>query len=235
MACASCQAHVEKTLRELQGINEVQVSLTARHAVVDYDPAVITPGQMKEAVNAIGFDLVVEEEQRLEELERSEYRRLLRSTILAWVLAALVMALSMGWLDVGGRDAANQLSLVLALVAMAVCGRSFYVRAAKQARHGMLSMDSLVALSTSIAFLFSVVNTFWGDRLWGSHGWHTYYDASVMIIAFVLLGRVKRRVWCATGRSTRCPSPPSPWAMCSRCVQVRRYPSMARLPRRRVS
>ncbi len=204
MACASCQAHVEKTLRELQGINEVQVSLTARHAVVDYDPAVITLGQMKEAVNAIGFDLVVEEEQRVEELERSEYRRLLRSTILAWVLAALVMALSMGWLDVGGRDAANQLSLVLALVAMAVCGRSFYVRAAKQARHGMLSMDSLVALSTSIAFLFSVVNTFWGDRLWGSHGWHTYYDASVMIIAFVLLGRVlEQRARRATAGSLR--------------------------------
>ena len=204
MACASCQSHVEKTLRELQGVNEVQVSLAARHAVVDYDPAVITPRQMKEAVNAIGFDLVVEENRRVEELERTEYRRLLHATILAWLLAACVMALSMGWADVGGRDAANQLSLVLSVVSMVVCGRSFYVRAAKQARRGLFSMDSLVALSTSIAFVFSVVNTFWGDRLQGVGAWHTYYDASVMIIAFVLLGRVlEQRARRATAGSLR--------------------------------
>ena len=107
MACASCQAHVEKTLREMPGVNGVSVSLTARHAVVDYDPKTASPAQMKGALNDIGFDMVVEEEQRVEELERDEYRRLLRRTVLAWLLAALVMALSMGWVNVGGRDAAT--------------------------------------------------------------------------------------------------------------------------------
>ncbi len=204
MACASCQAHVEKTLREVPGVNGVSVSLTARHAVVDYDPETVSPAQMKGALNDIGFDMVVEEEQRVEELERDEYRRLLRRTVLAWLLAALVMALSMGWVDVGGQDAANQLSLALALVSMVACGRSFYVKAAKQIRHGLLSMDSLVALSTTIAFLFSTVNTFWGDRLWGTASWHTYFDAAVMIIAFVLTGRVlEQRARRATAGSLR--------------------------------
>ena len=204
MACASCQAHVEKTLRTLDGVTAATVSLTARHAVVDYEPALVTPLRMKEALNAIGFDLIIEQEQRVEELERGEYRRLLRQMLLAWLLAAMVMALSMGWLDVGGRDAANQLSFVLALVSMTVCGRSFYVKAVRQARHRLLSMDSLVALSTTIAFVFSAVNTFWGDRLWGVGAWHTYYDATVMIIAFVLTGRaLEQRARRATAGSLR--------------------------------
>ncbi|MBR5654541.1 MAG: heavy metal translocating P-type ATPase [Prevotella sp.] len=204
MACSSCQAHVEKTLRALDGVTSATVSLSSRHAVVDYDPALVMPQRMKEALNAIGFDLIIEEKHRVEELERGEYRQLLRQMLVAWVLAALVMALSMGWINVGGRDAANQLSLVLALVSMTVCGRSFYIKAAKQACHRLLSMDTLVALSTTIAFVFSAVNTFWGDGLWGVGTWHTYFDATVMIIAFVLTGRVlEQRARRATAGSLR--------------------------------
>ncbi len=75
---------------------------------------------------------------------------------------------------------------------MLYCGRQFYVSSFRQLRHGSANMDTLVALSTGIAFLFSAFNTFWGDAVWASRGvvWHTYFDASVMIITFVLTGRL---------------------------------------------
>ena len=98
----------------------------------------------------------------------------------------------MRWLVVGSRDMGNQVSLLLSLFTLLYCGRVFYQTAFRQLIHRMASMDTLVALSTGISFLFSVFNTFWGDSVWGSRGieWHTYYDASVMIITFVLTGRL---------------------------------------------
>ena len=97
----------------------------------------------------------------------------------------------MGWMAVGGRDAANQTMLIIALANMAYCGRQFYANAWRLLVHRSANMDTLVAMSTAISFLFSVFNTFWGEQFWGARGieWHTYYDASVMIITFVLTGR----------------------------------------------
>lgn len=192
MACAACAANVEKRLKDLKGIQSVAVSLPGRSAQIDYDPAVISLEKMKQEVNNAGYDLVIESGRSADEISRREFILLRRKTILSWLSSALIMAISMRWLVVGSRDMGNQVSLLLSLFTLLYCGRAFYQTAFRQLIHRMASMDTLVALSTGISFLFSVFNTFWGDSVWGSRGieWHTYYDASVMIITFVLTGRL---------------------------------------------
>ena len=192
MACAACAANVEKRLKGLKGIQSVAVSLPGRSAQIDYDPAVISLEKMKQEVNNAGYDLVIESGRSADEISRREFILLRRKTILSWLSSALIMAISMRWLIVGSRDMGNQVSLLLSLFTLLYCGRAFYQTAFRQLIHRMASMDTLVALSTGISFLFSVFNTFWGDSVWGSRGieWHTYYDASVMIITFVLTGRL---------------------------------------------
>lgn len=192
MACAACAANVEKRLKGLKGIQSAAVSLPGRSAQIDYDPAVISLEKMKQEVNNAGYDLVIESGRSADEISRREFILLRRKTILSWLSSALIMAISMRWLIIGSRDMGNQVSLLLSLFTLLYCGRAFYQTAFRQLIHRMASMDTLVALSTGISFLFSVFNTFWGDSVWGSRGieWHTYYDASVMIITFVLTGRL---------------------------------------------
>lgn len=192
MACSACSANVEKKLNSLEGVHAASVSLAGRSALIDFDPAVISLDDMKREINNIGYDLVTEADRSAIELEQSAYVLLRRKVLFSWIFALLVMAISMHWIVLGNRDMGNQVSLLLALFNLIYCGRSFYLTAFKQLRHGAANMDTLVALSTGISFLFSVFNTFWGESVWGSRGiaWHTYYDASVMIITFVLTGRL---------------------------------------------
>lgn len=192
MACSACSANVEKKLNELKGINTASVSLPGRSALVDYDPETISLEQMKAAINGIGYDLVIDKKTSVEEIEKREYTLLRRKTILSWIFSIAVMSVSMGWIDLHSRTIANQVSLLIALANIVYCGRQFYVSAWKQLLHGTANMDTLVTLSTAISFLFSTFNTFWGDAVWASRGivWHTYYDAAVMIITFVLTGRM---------------------------------------------
>lgn len=192
MACSACSANVEKKLNSLEGVHAASVSLAGRSALVDFDPAVISLDDMKREINNIGYDLVTEADRSAIEIEKSAYVLLRRKVLFSWIFALLVMAISMHWIVLGNRDMGNQVSLLLAFANLIYCGRSFYLTAFKQLRHGAANMDTLVALSTGISFLFSVFNTFWGESVWGSRGiaWHTYYDASVMIITFVLTGRL---------------------------------------------
>lgn len=192
MACAGCAANVERRLNELNGISSAAVNFAARTALVEYDPKVITPQMMKEEIIKAGYDLVIDEDESVAAIERHAYSQLLRRMAASWVFAALTMGISMRWLNVGSTSAANQTMLIIALINIAYCGRVFYVNAWRQLMHKTANMDTLVAMSTLISFLFSVFNTFWGDSFWGSRGIenHTYYDASVMIITFVLTGRV---------------------------------------------
>ena len=192
MACSACSANVEKKLNELDGINAASVSLPGRSALVDFDPQVISLERMKAEINALGYDLVIDKETSVEDIEKREYVLLKRKTALSWLFSIAVMCVSMRWVDLGSRDIANQVALLIALANMLYCGRQFYVSSFKQLLHGSANMDTLVALSTGIAFLFSTFNTFWGDAVWMSRGvvWHTYFDASVMIITFVLTGRL---------------------------------------------
>lgn len=192
MACAGCAANVERRLNELNGISSAAVNFAARTALVEYDPKVITPQMMKEEIIKAGYDLVIDEDESVAAIERHAYSQLIRRMAASWMFAALTMGISMRWLNVGSTSAANQTMLIIALVNIAYCGRVFYVNAWRQLMHKAANMDTLVAMSTLISFLFSVFNTFWGDSFWGSRGIenHTYYDASVMIITFVLTGRV---------------------------------------------
>lgn len=192
MACASCSAHVERTLNGLRGVQSASVSLASRTALIDYDPSAITLEEMKAAINGIGFDLVIEADRSVEAIERRAYVRLRRRTLLSWLFALLTMAISMSWISLGSTAFANQAALLLALANLFFCGRRFYVSAWRQLLHKTANMDSLVALSTAIAFLFSTFNTFWGEQVWGVRGMYspTYFDASVMIITFVLTGRL---------------------------------------------
>ena len=192
MMCAGCAANVEKRLNQTEGVATAAVNLPARTAMIEYDEQTTSPEKMKETLAAIGYDMVVEEDRNVEAIERQAYRRLRDKVILSWVFALLVMAISMGWISIGTRDIANQTMLILALLNILYCGRQFYVNAARQLLHASANMDTLVALSTGISFFFSTFNTFWGERYWGTQGieWHTWFDASVMIITFVLTGRL---------------------------------------------
>lgn len=197
MACSVCAANVERKLNSLDGINSATVSLAGRTALVDFNPEQITLEDMKREISNAGYDLVIEENRSAEEINRREFTLLKRKTIGSWIFSLLVMAFSMGWISMGAeselaaRNINNQMALIIALVNMIWCGKGFYISAWKQLKHATANMDSLVALSTMIAFVLSAFNTFWGDDVWGARGieWHTYFDASVMIITFVLTGR----------------------------------------------
>lgn len=190
MACSVCSANVEKKLQSLKGINSASVSLASRTALVDYNPDIISLEDMKREISNAGYDLVIENDRSVEEINRREFTFLRRRTLASWLFAILTMCFSMGWISHTGSFA-NQICLLLTLANLLYCGKQFYVSAWKQLLHHTANMDSLVALSTLIAFLFSTFNTFFGEMVWGARGieWHTYFDASVMIITFVLTGR----------------------------------------------
>lgn len=190
MACSVCSANVEKKLQSLKGINSASVSLASRTALVDYNPDIISLEDMKREISNAGYDLVIENDRSVEEINHREFTLLRRRTLASWLFAILTMCFSMGWISHTGSFA-NQICLLLTLANLLYCGKQFYVSAWKQLLHHTANMDSLVALSTLIAFLFSTFNTFFGEMVWGARGieWHTYFDASVMIITFVLTGR----------------------------------------------
>ena len=192
MRCAGCSASVEDTLRKMDGVASANVNLAARSALIEFDEKKVAPEQMKAALADLGFDMVIEDDRDVQAEERKNFTRLRNRVILSWVFALLVMAISMGRIPVKPALTANLIMMGLSLLNLLLCGRQFYASAIRQLKHGTSNMDTLVSLSTCISFLFSVFNTFWGDQFWGSRGIanHTYFDASVMIITFVLTGKM---------------------------------------------
>ena len=192
MMCAGCAANVERRMNGIEGVERAAVNLATRTVLVEYDETRVTPEKMKEEIERAGYDLVIEEDRSVAEIENRAYALLRRRVVVSWVFALLVMAISMGWLHIGNRDVANQTMLIIALANIVYCGRQFFVNAWRQLTHASANMDTLVALSTGVSFLFSTFNTFWGERYWEARGmvWDTWFDASVMIITFVLTGRL---------------------------------------------
>lgn len=192
MSCSSCSAHVEKKLQSLKGIKTASVSLPMRSASVEYDPEMITPEDMKKEIQAFGYDLILDEEKSVTEIENRSYKSLVNKTIASWVLSILSMAVSMSWISIGDKSATLQVLFIISLINILYCGRQFYIVAIKQLLHRSANMDTLIALSTFIAFAFSALVTFGAStNSFLSHlNGHVYYDASVMIITFALTGRV---------------------------------------------
>lgn len=191
MSCAVCAGNVESTVQALSGVEKASVNFAAGTLTVTYNPSVITLEVMQAAVQAAGYDLIVEAEDPVamqEEKARMHYKILRRNTIGAWTLSIPLALLGMVFMHV---PLGNWIMMVLALAIMIFFGRSFYVNGVRHALKGKANMDTLVALSTSIAFLFSLFNTLC-PGFWLGKGLepHVYYEASGVIIAFVLLGKL---------------------------------------------
>lgn len=191
MSCAVCANNVESTVKALPGVEEAFVNFAANTLTVAYNPSRITLQAIQKSVQDAGYDLVIETEDPVaaqEELSRKHYRKLKRNTLGAWILSLPLALLGMVFMH---APYANWIMMGLALAIMVLFGRSFYTSGLRHALKGKANMDTLVALSTSIAFLFSLFNTlfpsFWYDR--GLEP-HVYYEASGVIIAFVLLGKL---------------------------------------------
>lgn len=196
MGCAACVARVQGTIKSQKGVSDCNVSLASNSAQVDYDPKVITPADIRKAVQEAGYDLILvnegesedEADEEADRLREEHYRKLVRDAFAAIFISFLLMLLGMGFEDFPFK---GFVLWILATPALFWCGRRFLVSAWKQARHFEAGMDTLVALSTLISYFFSVFNLLF-PQVWTSRGMtpHLYFESSAMIVAFILTGRV---------------------------------------------
>ena len=199
MSCAACATRVDKTLNGQLGVKEASVNYASATAQVVYDADVCSPLALKTAIQHTGYDLLIDTNEEatdeVDKVRRNHYARLKKRTIGAIGLAIPIMILSMAFMDVRW---VNYLVWILATPVVFVLGRGFFVSAWKQLMHRTCNMDTLVALSTGIAYTFSLFNLFFPD-FWLKRGIepHIYFEASSVIIAFILLGRMleERAKW----------------------------------------
>ena len=188
MSCVVCAGNVERTVSGLDGVVSASVNFAANNITVDYDPKKISLQDMKAAVQAAGYDLVIDTaDSARQEAERNAYIALRNKLVVAWVLAVPVMALSM-W---GKAIWTEWAAAVMATVLLAYSGMEFYTKAWKMAKAKSANMDTLVAMSTAVAWLFSMFLLIFPDFS-ESHGMghYVYFDSATMIVAFVLTGRL---------------------------------------------
>ncbi|MBN2864117.1 MAG: copper-translocating P-type ATPase [Bacteroidales bacterium] len=191
LSCASCAVRTETLIRNLRGISKASVNFADNSLNVEFIPDEITPDEMKKALQSIGYDLIVDESisrETKEEAERIYFNKLKFNTIGSALLSIPLMMIAMFFMNI---PYANYIMMALATPVVFWFGRQFPVRALKQLKHRSANMDTLVALSTGIAYFYSVAVTFFNDLLFreGLHG-HVYFEASAVIITFILLGRV---------------------------------------------
>ena len=192
MSCASCAARVDKTLNALPGVYQATVNYATAVAQVEYNPEICSDATLQSAVQDAGYDLLVDTGEdvadKAEEIRLTRYRKIKRRTVAALLLSLPIMVISMFFEDI------SSLKYVLWILATPVVfglGREFYINAWRQLKHGTSNMDTLVAVSTGIAYTFSVFNLLFPD-FWLSRGIepHIYFEAASVIIAFILLGRL---------------------------------------------
>ena len=191
MTCAACAVSVESILKSSEGVRDAGVNFANQTAWVEYDHRVTSPADLQNSVRSIGYDLVVnvEDPQAVqEEAQRKHYLELKRKTIWSSVLALPVVIIGMFFMDM---PYGNYISMGLSAPVVFYFGRHFFINAWKQARHRKANMDTLVALSTGIAFIFSAFNTFFPE-FWHARGIHAhvYYEAAAVVIAFISLGKL---------------------------------------------
>lgn len=191
MTCAACAISVESMLKSVAGVKDAGVNFANQSAWVEYDDAITKPAALQNVVRSIGYDLVVdvEDPQAIkEEAQRRHYEEVKKRTIWSSILALPVVIIGMFFMDL---PYGNYISMALAAPVVFYFGRNYFINAFKQARFGKSNMDTLVALSTGIAFLFSAFNTFFPE-FWHARGVHphVYYEAAAVIIAFISLGKL---------------------------------------------
>ncbi|MBE0677048.1 MAG: copper-translocating P-type ATPase [Bacteroidales bacterium] len=193
MSCASCAANVEKTLNSSEGVVSAAVNLATATVRIEYINDRTNPGILRRSIQAAGYDFVMEEEgsgtsSKADELRAENYLRLKRRTIWAVILAVPVMIIGMFFMDM---PYARPVMWILTTPVVFWLGNSFYINAFKQARHRNVNMDTLVALSTGVAYIFSVFNTLFPE-VWHSRGLHAhvYFEAAAVIIAFIMIGKL---------------------------------------------
>lgn len=191
MSCARCALSVESMLKSSTGVNDAAVNFAGNTVLVDYVPAVTNPAEMKKILQSIGYDMIIAEEnadQLLEESRRNHFTEMKKRTIFSAILTIPVVILGMFFMNM---PYANYVMLILSTPVVFWFGRSFFVNAVKQARHFKSNMDTLVALSTGIAYLFSAFATFFPHILHraGLHN-HVYFEAAAVVITFILLGKM---------------------------------------------
>ena len=190
MSCASCAASVESILNHTEGVHKASVNFASNSVFVEYSKN--TPEiELQNAIRSIGYDLIIDEENTAEiqeEIQRKHYTDIKRRTIWSAVLTIPIFILGMFFTDL---QAGIWVSALLSIPVLFYFGRSFYVNAWKQAKHFRANMDTLVALSTGMAFLFSLFNTLFPE-FWLSRGIepHVYYEAATVIITFISLGKL---------------------------------------------
>ncbi|MBR1569295.1 MAG: copper-translocating P-type ATPase [Bacteroidales bacterium] len=193
MGCAACVARVESALKNARGVQKASVSLASNSALVEFDAAQTSPGELRKAVQDAGYDMLVdgtedEADSEAEAAREQAYQSLRKDTFIAIGLAGLVMVIGMGFKDFPFK---GYLLWALATPVVFWCGRRFFKAGFSAVRHGSANMDTLVALSVSISYLFSVFNLLF-PQVWTSRGLepHLYFESSTMIVAFILVGRL---------------------------------------------
>lgn len=204
MTCANCSAAVEKLLNRQEGVAKASVNLADATAGIEFDPNIVSPERIKAAVQDLGYDMIVEDEaeELAEELRKRSLKRSAINLSGAWIVSAIIMILPMIYShETSGEMAISQevsshsslinyIVMLLTIPVMSIFGRRFYINAWKQARHLSANMDTLVAVSTSIAFIYSAFTTIY-PNFWLERGIRpdVYFDATAMILSFIMLGK----------------------------------------------
>lgn len=192
MSCAACAGRVDKTLNQQQGVKNVSVNYAAATATVEYSPSETNPNTLRKAIQEAGYDLVTDIDDnttdKVEQAQQEKFIKLKKRTTWAIVLSVPVVIIGMFLMDM---PYANEIMWILSTPVVFWLGRDFFINAWKQLKHRTSNMDTLVALSTGIAYVFSVFNMLFPD-FWLSRGVHphVYFEAASVIIAFILLGRL---------------------------------------------
>ena len=190
MTCAACASSVESILTNTDGVSNASVNFASSSVLVEYDTA-LEPKDLQNALQTVGYDLIVDVEdpaEAQEKLQKQHYQDVKQRTIWSAILTLPVFIIGMFYMEwIPGR----WISMLLSIPILFWFGRSFYINAWKQARYGKANMDTLVALSTGIAFIFSLFNTLFPD-FWHARGIHphVYYEAATVIITFISLGKL---------------------------------------------
>jgi Cu2+-exporting ATPase len=197
MSCAGCAANVQKILQKQPGVKNASVNFANKTALVEYNAAIVHTEKLQAAVRSAGYDLVVNSDdessdnvyERLEEEEKRQYRRLKMITFTAIFLSTGLIILSMT--PFMHQTWARYAMGVLSTPILFVCGSSFFIGAYKRAKRLHASMDTLVALSTATAYLFSVFSLLF-PHFWNRYGLHSevYFETSGVLITFVLIGKL---------------------------------------------